>query len=58
MTHVLFLLVFSAAVGIVLAALLRQDGRDVARLALWIVAALVSVAVVLGWLMYFLPPPR
>ena len=48
--------VFAGAVGIVLGAMLRTDGRQAARLAMWITSGLVGTALVLAWIMYFISP--
>jgi len=53
-SHFLYLVIFAAAVGIVLGAMLRSDRRQAARLALWITLGLVGTALVLAWVMYFI----
>lgn len=55
MIHFAFLVAFSAAVGIVLAAMLRRGRQRVLKLALWIAGGLVVSGLVLGWVLYFLP---
>ena len=55
MIHFLFLVIFSAAVGIVLASMLRRGRDRVLRLAAWITGGLVLSGLVLGWILYFLP---
>jgi hypothetical protein len=51
-SHFLYLVLFAAAVGMVLGAMLRADARQAARLALWIAGGLVGSALALAWLMY------
>jgi hypothetical protein len=51
-SHFLYLVLFAAAVGAVLGAMLRADGWQAARLALWIAGGLVGSALALAWLMY------
>ena len=53
-SHFFYLVVFAAAVGIVLGAMLRGDPRQAAKLALWVSGGLVGTAMVLAWLMYFI----
>ena len=53
-SHFFYLIVFAAAAGIVLGAMLRGDPRQAAKLALWIAGSLVGTAMVLAWLMYFI----
>ena len=55
MTHFLFLVAFSVAVGIVLAAMLRRGQERVVRLALWIAGGLILSGLFLGWVLYLLP---
>ncbi|MGD8329217.1 MAG: hypothetical protein PVJ49_07245 [Acidobacteriota bacterium] len=55
-SHFLYMVLFAAAVGIVLGAMLRNDPREAARLALTITASLVGAALVIAWLMYFVSP--
>ena len=55
-SHFFYLVVFAAAVGVVLGAMLRGDSRQAATLALWIASGLVGTALVLAWLMYFIAP--
>ena len=55
-SHFFYLVVFAAAVGIVLGAMLRGDPRQAAKLALWVAGGLVGTAMVLAWLMYFITP--
>jgi heme A synthase len=54
-SHFLLLLLFSALVSTVFAALLRDRPRDQLRLGARIFAAFVGAAVLLGWLMYPFP---
>ena len=53
-SHFFYLVVFAAAVGIVLGAMLRGDPRQAAKLAVWVAGGLVGTAMVLAWLMYFI----
>ncbi len=53
-SHFFYLVVFAAAVGIVLGAMLRGDPRQAAKLALWVSGGLVGTAMVLAWLLYFI----
>ncbi len=55
-SHFFYLVVFAAAVGIVLGAMLRSDARQAIKLALGITGGLVGTAMVLAWLMYFISP--
>jgi hypothetical protein len=55
MIHFGFLAVFAVAVGVVLAAMLRRRRHDVVRLAMWIGGTMMLAAVVLAWVLYFLP---
>ncbi len=55
MIHFMSLCAFSAAVGLVLAAMLRRDRHDVFVLAAWIAGGMILTAVALGWLLYLLP---
>jgi uncharacterized membrane protein YoaK (UPF0700 family) len=55
MIHFGFLAVFALAVGVVLAAMLRRRRHDVVRLSLWISGTMIVAAVVLAWVLYFLP---
>ncbi len=55
-SHFLYLVLFAAAVGAVLGAMLRNDVREAARLAMWITLSLVGTALVLAWAMYFISP--
>ncbi len=52
-SHFLYLVLFAAAVGIVLGAMLRSRTRQAARLAMWITLGLVGTAVLMAWVMYF-----
>lgn len=56
MIHVLLLVAFSAAVGVVLAAILRRDPRQVAQLALRVAGGMTLAAVLVAWLLYLLLP--
>ena len=55
MIHFAFLCVFSAAVGAVLASMLRRKPRDIVVLASWIAGAMIFTGVALSWILYFLP---
>jgi hypothetical protein len=54
-SHLVYLLVFSALVSAVFAALLREDMRGRVRFALGAFGAFVLAAVAVGWLMYPFP---
>ncbi len=53
--HLLLLLIFSAAVAAVFAALLRNDRRSRLRFGLFSFLAFVLSALAVGWLMYPFP---
>ena len=55
-SHFLYMVLFAAAVGGVLGAMLRSDLRQAVRLAMWITLGLVGTALVLAWVMYFISP--
>ncbi len=55
-SHLLALLVFSGLVAGVFSVLLRDDARSRLRFFGWVFASFVLSAVVLGWLMTWLPP--
>ncbi len=55
-SHFLYLVLFAAAVGIVLGAMLRSNARQAARLAMWITLGLVGTALLMAWVMYFISP--
>ena len=55
-SHFLYMVLFAAAVGAVLGAMLRSDVRQAARLAMWITLGLVATGLVLAWVMYFVSP--
>jgi hypothetical protein len=55
-SHFLYLVLFAAAVGAVLGAMLRSDPRQAVRLALSITAGMVGTALVIAWVMYFISP--
>jgi len=55
-SHFLYMSVFAGAVGVVLGAMLRSDPREALRLALWITAGMVSAALLIAWIMYFISP--
>jgi hypothetical protein len=54
-SHLLLLIVFSACVSVVFAALMRDDMREAALLAGKMFAGFVAAAIVIGWLMYPFP---
>jgi hypothetical protein len=54
-SHFLLLLFFAVCVATVMAVLQKDDRPGQVRLALYIAAAFVGSALVLGWLMYPLP---
>ena len=55
-SHFFYMVLFAAAVGAVLGAMLRDEARQAARLAMWITLSLVGTALVLAWAMYFISP--
>jgi hypothetical protein len=54
-SHLVYLIVFSALVSAVFAALLRDDTAGRMRFALRAFGAFVAAALVVGWLMYPFP---
>jgi len=54
-SHFVLLLIFSACVSVVFAALMRENTREQAMLASKMFAGLVAAAVLIGWLMYPFP---
>ncbi len=54
-SHALILLVFSALVASVFAALLRDDRRSQLRFGLGVFGAFVLATIAAGWLMYPFP---
>jgi hypothetical protein len=54
-SHFVLLLIFSACVSVVFAALMREETREQVTLAARMFAGLVAAAVVIGWLMYPFP---
>ena len=54
-SHFLLLLIFSACVSMVFAALMREDTLSQLKLAARMFAGLVGAAVIIGWLMYPFP---
>ena len=54
-SHFLLLLIFSACVSAVFAALMREDPAGQLTLAARMFAGLVAAAAVIGWLMYPFP---
>lgn len=55
-SHLLYIVVFAAAVGVVLGAMLRRDVGEAAGLAMWITLGMVGTALILAWAMYFVSP--
>lgn len=55
-SHSLYMVLFAAAVGAVLGAMLRSEVLQAARLAMWITLGLVGTALALAWVMYFISP--
>lgn len=55
-SHFLYMVLFAAAVGGVLGAMLRGEVRQAVHLAMWITLGLVGTALVLAWAMYFISP--
>jgi hypothetical protein len=54
-SHILIMAVFALCVGSVAGALLRDDAREQWRTAGAIAGGLVGAAILVGWLLYFLP---
>jgi hypothetical protein len=54
-SHLVFLIIFSFFVSSVFAALMRDQWREQATLALKMFASLVGAAIIIGWLMYPFP---
>ena len=54
-SHFLLLLIFSACVSIVFAALMREDTTSQLKLAARMFAGLLGAAVIIGWLMFPFP---
>ena len=55
-SHLLYIVVFAAEVGVVLGAMLRRDVGEAAGLAMWITLGMVGTALILAWAMYFVSP--
>ena len=55
-SHLAIMALFAALVATVFALLLREDASDQVRLGGRIFGGLVSGALVVGWLMYFMAP--
>ena len=55
MLHFFFLCIFCLAVGAILGAMLRNEMWAAMRLGLWIASAMIGIAMVIAWVMYFLP---
>jgi hypothetical protein len=54
-SHFVLLLIFSACVSVVFAALMREDSGEQITLAAKMFGGLVAAAVVISWLMYPFP---
>jgi hypothetical protein len=54
-SHIVLLLIFSACVSAVFAALMREEPKGQLMLGARMFAGLVGAAVLVGWLMYFFP---
>ena len=54
-SHFLLLLIFSACVSVVFAALMREDTTAQIKLAARMFAGLIGAAVIIGWLMFPFP---
>jgi len=54
-SHALLMALFAACVSVVGGVLLRETPKEQARSAAGIFASLVGAALVLGWVLYFLP---
>ena len=54
-SHFVLLLIFSACVSVVFAALMREDTMSQLTLAARMFAGLLGAAVIIGWLMYPFP---
>ncbi|HJO29619.1 MAG TPA: hypothetical protein QGG30_03935 [Acidobacteriota bacterium] len=52
-SHFLYMVVFAAAVGVVLGAMLRRELGEAVWLAMWITLGMVGTALLLAWAMYF-----
>ena len=59
MNHLALMTLYAAMLGVFFATLWRRDRKAQVRLFLQIFASLMLGAIVLGWLLYFLPagPP-
>ncbi|MCC7043397.1 MAG: hypothetical protein IT183_06020 [Acidobacteria bacterium] len=55
-SHLGVMLIFAAALSVVFAVLMRDDGRGQLRLGGRIFGGLVGGALVVGWVMYLLAP--
>lgn len=60
MSHFALMTLYAAILGVFFAALWKRDRREQIRLFLKIFGSLMVGAILLGWLMYFLPagPPQ
>jgi hypothetical protein len=54
-SHFVLLVIFSACVSVVFAALTREEGRGQIVLAAKMFAGLIGAAILIGWLMYPFP---
>lgn len=55
MTHFLSLVLFAALVGVVFGVVSKNDRKDQVKYGFSVFAKFVLVALVLGWVLYFLP---
>ncbi len=54
-SHIGLLVLFAAFVAAIFAVLMRDDPKEQGRFGLRVLAGFVGSAIVLSWLMYFLP---
>ena len=54
-SHIVLLVIFSACVSAVFAALMREDTREQITLGAKMFAGLIGAAIVIGWIMYPFP---
>ena len=55
-SHLLYLCIFSGAVGVVLGAILRRNAREALVLGIWIAVGMILAAIGIGWAMYLIHP--
>ena len=55
-SHLLYIVVFAAEVGVVLGAMLRRCVGEAAGRGMWITLGMVGTALILAWAMYFVSP--